>query len=220
MSNSCARIICNKRSGSRLLRNWFVASQFTGTGLALTSITLYGKYDCLELLGKQKAMSEGVLFSHLSPHSLYDTQYRYKSIPLDPALPALWSYPPFEFFSCSMICLLQLQGISTVPQFPIFWRNLLSTWKESALLRELCPHLSFRTQLPHHRRNTKNNHPKNRRVCFPVRGLRVPATCWWPDVLGVSSFIRLSWNEADPEELTYGILPPPPWELLATLIFT
>jgi len=89
-----------------------------------------------------------------------------------------------QWFACSsynrlalrfpILCLLMNKG------------NILSTRKESPFLRKSRPCLPVRAHFPHHSCDAYNDYSHDCGIRFPVRGLWVPATCWRPDVLGVS----------------------------------
>ena len=63
---------------------------------------------------------------------------------------------------------------------------LLSTGKESALLRHLMPKLSLSTNVPCHRRKPDYNSPHDGRVRLPIRWLCIPSSGWRPDMLRIS----------------------------------
>lgn len=46
----------------------------------------------------------------------------------------------------------------------------------------------FRTDIPCNRRDPNDNEPHYRGIGLPIRGLRVPSTCWRPDMLWVGYF--------------------------------
>lgn len=118
---------------------------------------------------------------------------------------------PFAARSCSMICLLHLKWKQSASKHS--WAMLVfipPTWEESSLFREPRPRLPIRTNTPNHCRYAYDHSRHNRRICFPVRWLRVPSSCGRPHMLGVSITglaMRIS-LETDIEPLPYGIFPP------------
>jgi hypothetical protein len=119
-----------------------------------------------------------------------------------------------QWFVCSSYDRLALQSL--VLCLLMNKDNILSTRKESPFLRKSRPCLPVRTHFPHHSCDAYNDYSHDCGVRFPVWGLWVPATCWRPDVLGVS-WGWLGISRENCVRLTYGILPPPPCAMLVTI---
>jgi len=64
----------------------------------------------------------------------------------------------------------------------------VSTWEESAPLRKAITILPLSTGTPSYTNNTDHESAHDDSVGFPVLGLTVPTTSWWPDVFWIRYF--------------------------------
>ena len=68
----------------------------------------------------------------------------------------------------------------------------------------------FRTVAPCHRRNAKNDYTHDCGVGLPIGGLRIPASCWRPNMLRVPCLKLRAWalEKESSSGRAHGILPP------------
>ena len=104
----------------------------------------------------------------------------------------------FEAFSCSIICLLQLEPESALRTEQQILEYLLPAWKKDMWFWHFVTVLPLGADPPEDRCDSKDNKTHDRSVGLPIMRLRVPATGRRPDMFGISARRSLASVQREP----------------------